>query len=150
MVSEKKKEVKNKNLRYFVILVLVISLLVFIYSLVNYVMANKIIESQTYYASVIVSDKAGFDLNDSALTFGSLIKGSSSTRNLIYENNRNFSVIVEINSLGNISELLVVKSPVLVDSGDTKKILFSVFADEDTQEGNYEGFVLLETKKYRQ
>ena len=106
------------------------------------------IDSKEFYASVEISreNKIGFDVNGTALKFGEISRGGSSTRNIIFFNDYGFPVLVETDVTGNISSFLSHDPTSLVNEGETKKITFSVIAPLDQEVGFYEGIVKLKIK----
>jgi hypothetical protein len=93
------------------------------------------------YASVNVSDKGGFDLNGTALTFGKIKPLDSSTRTVNFTNGYNFPVYVEISADGDITPLLSYETPVFVNAGEFRRIGVGVLTKNDTPQGFYEGHV---------
>ena len=131
---------ERKNKLFIIALILFILSLGFfiftIYSKVSY------LERKMFFARVIVSNSSGFDLNSTALTFGKIMPGSSSTRNLIMENNYGLPIIVELSSKGDISELLKYTERTWVENNKTEKIAVTATAPQDMEYGTYEGFVI--------
>ncbi|NCO11846.1 hypothetical protein CO038_03440 [Candidatus Pacearchaeota archaeon CG_4_9_14_0_2_um_filter_39_13] len=91
--------------------------------------------------SVNVSDKAGFDLNASALSFGSIPRPAQASRNVVFENSYNLPVFLSISSEGEIENLLHHDRFVRVEAGEEKRIGFIVVSEQDTESGYYSGIV---------
>ena len=104
-------------------------------------LANDEIQSEKFYASVNVSDRAGFDINGSALTFGSIQRPGSSSRRIIIENKYPFPVVVYISAEGNIEKILDFEDVIRLDSGEEKVVSFSAISSNDIEEGFYFGNV---------
>ena len=136
----------SKNLKLVVYFVFILSVVLFLISLVG-LFVDGSLEARRYYASVTVGDRGGFDLNDSALTFGAIMPGGSSARSVSFENNYDFDVIVYITSEGNISDLLSYEQNVTVGAGEKKDIGISVGVPLDFEMGFYDGEVLYSVRK---
>lgn len=126
------------------IVLFIISLIILLLSIGGFFLNNKPVESIRLYASVNVTDSAGFDLNSSALSFGNIVLGGSSIRNVIFENKHDFPVNVAISVEGDIKELLSYESPVIVESRETKKIPFSVVSSLSSERRDYSGSVIFQ------
>ncbi len=133
---------KNKLIVWLAIAVFVIAFIGFGLALLNYSSYWFGLERRNFYTNVnITADTGGFDLNTTALTFGKIKIGGSATRNIIFENNYDFPVIVKINSEGSINQLLSYEKEVFVDEEETKKIGFSVTSKASDLLGYYDGFI---------
>jgi len=121
--------------------ILIFSVLVFLLSVIVFSSGVKNLEVQTFFASVNVTDSAGFDLNGSALTFGNVAVPGRTVRNIVFSNEYDFPVIAKISSEGKISEILIFEDRVRVEKGEVKKIPFTAIADLDITEGLYSGEV---------
>jgi len=107
-------------------------ILLFTFLIVNY-------ETKEIFASVSVSERLGFDLNDSTLNFGTITPLSSSSRKLVFENPYDFPVLLDISSKGTISDILSYDNKIRVESNEKKKISFTVNSREEFQD--YSGVV---------
>ncbi len=99
------------------------------------------LQKWSIYASVNVTDRGGFDLNGTALTFGKIELLGSSTRYVNFTNGYNFPVFVKISANGNIAPLLSYENLAYVKEGEIEKIGISAVAKNDTRLGFYEGYV---------
>ncbi len=94
------------------------------------------------YASVLVShEKSGFDLNATALTFGSIIPGAVSSRSVQITNPYPSSARAFIQAEGSIGSVLEYTPIVELGPHETKSIGFVVRAQNETEQGLYEGYV---------
>jgi len=132
-----KKEKHNEKLIFILIAILILTLILNIYFFINF---SRIFEVRELYASIIVSDKIGFDLNSTALTFGSTFRGGSSAREINIENSFGFPIEVEIHGKGDM-EKFVRPSRHYIDKDEKKSIQIAAFVPEDTEFGKYEGNV---------
>ena len=112
-------------------------------SLTGYFLRSELLQSQTFYTNVNVTDTLGFDVNRTALTFGNIIRGGSSTRNIKIDNYYDFPVVVHVSADGNMKELLNFEEELYLEQGETKSVPFSVYVDDNASEGVYSGNITL-------
>lgn len=136
---------KSRRLIYGI---LIVSVLLTVFSSIGTFLSNKPIQKEIVYAKVeIVDDNvAGFDVTKDFLNFGKIGKGSSSSRNLLFENKHDFVVNLEISSEGSISEVLSHPKILEILPGETREIPFSVFSEKKSDLRIYEGNIILEIK----
>ena len=142
---------KNKKLVkiYFNYALLVFLIILTIFLIINLISNFNILEKKEIFTSFTVSEHVGFDLNNSALTFGLVQPGHSSSREIFIENNHDVSVLVIIQSKGDISDFLIVsENSFYLNSGEEKKIDFSVILPKDLEFGKYEGEIEVIFKKF--
>ncbi len=133
---------KNKNLLLVILPVIVIFLLVFLFFYLKDFFS--VLEKKEVYSSVIVSDKYGIDVNGSALVFGMITPGSSSSRELIIKNNYGRDVYAEFYVKGDISKFLKISgNNILLKKNETRKIGFIVYVPEKSKYGIYNGEVVV-------
>ncbi len=138
---------KKDNVKKSVILIIfLVLLIVFLFlSLLN---SFLILDKKQIYARVVVSDRYGFDINGTALIFGEVTPGGTSSADIIVENKFDRPIKINIFSKGNIKEFLQAsENNFILNSGETKKVGFSVIIPEDAEPGTYEGYVEVVTKK---
>ncbi|MBI5804082.1 hypothetical protein HY450_02465 [Candidatus Pacearchaeota archaeon] len=134
-------------MKKFAYSLLLVSFIVLIASLLIFFWRGTILQSDTFYTSADVSDKnIGLDVNSSALTFGKINRGGSSSRNILLENGYPFPIVVELEADGEITKILNYEDTIEVDRGDSVEIALSVYADENTEQKFYEGNVKLNIK----
>ncbi len=103
-------------MRKISILLFAVALIAFSFSVGSYVLMKMPLRTQTFFASVHVSSGiGGFDINGTALTFGSVAFGGNSLRRVFIENNYPFSVLVEPVVTGSISPLVELQTPIVVE-----------------------------------
>lgn len=100
---------------------------------------------QEFYSSFIASDNSiGFDLNNTAITFGIVKIGGSSTRNIVLENTFDRDVRIIINSEGEISNYLSIsENDFKLAPKETKNISFYVNVPLNTTLKKYEGKIII-------
>ena len=134
-------------MKKLVYILLVISILIFFISLAGFFYGNRTLETYNIYTNVNVTNgRIGFDVNGTALTFGVVGEGISSSRNIIFTNNYDFPVIVKINANGGIKSLLRFDDVVRVELGETKKIPF-ILTPSSNDDGFYDGSITFTIKR---
>jgi len=86
----------------------------------------------------------GFDVDDSALIFGSVIRGGGSSRNINIDNNFQFPVVAVISAEGDIAPLLHFDNLVEIGENEFGELSFNVIAPSDINDGFYSGNVTIE------
>ena len=124
-------------------LALFISFIVFLMSLSLFFYYTLPVKVYSFQASVrVTEDLGGFDLNSSALTFGSIAFGGSSTRSILVYNPYSFPVRVEPIIKGNIGQIIAYSS-MIVQPNNSSSFQLSVFAGPNVSLGNYTGNVFI-------
>ncbi|MDP3027591.1 MAG: hypothetical protein Q8N63_07845 [Nanoarchaeota archaeon] len=138
-----KKEKYNEKLIFILIAILILAFILNIYLFIS---LSRIIETRELYASIIVSDKIGFDLNLTALTFGEVIRGGSSEREVNIENNFGFPIEVDIYGKGDIKKFIIPFKD-KIEKDKKKNIVISASAPLNADFGEYFGEVVIKIKK---
>jgi len=113
---------------------------------VNY----NILEKKEYAVKFEIGGSPGFDLNSTALTFGRIPFGSSSTRSILIKNDFDRTVFVSLSSSKEISSLLSIsENDFFLKSGENKTLSFFVYSYPNITAGKYEGDVKLVVSRYR-
>ena len=142
--NQKRKNKQNSiNLAFSVFLILTI--VIFSYFLIdNYFILGE----REIFASFSVSDHSGFDLNKTALTFGLIKPGFTSSRTANITNNFEMPVLVIIKANGDLSEFLIVsENEFILSPNEEKKLSFSVFLPKDILIKDYKGHVTIIFKR---
>jgi hypothetical protein len=144
---EKKAKYFPENKKLFLILILffffILTVLFFYFFYLS-----SIIEKREVYANVIVSDHLGINLNDSALIFGMILPGSSSTKELTIKNNYGRDVRLEFFISGDIEKYLrSTENDFLLKKDEVKNVSFIVTIPDDSPYRVYEGKVMMIVKK---
>jgi len=130
---------KNKIL-FFATLVLAMLTVVIIW--------NIPLNKKVLFAKFTLSDKTGFDLSPGKLTFGSIKINQSASRNIMIKNEFNKKIAVTITSSGDISKNLVVsENNFILEPSESKNITFSINTKGLTEFGDYEGKVIIISKR---
>lgn len=130
-------------MRSLVILSLFISLVVLTMSVSIYFYYLTPLSEYSYPTTAFVTyDTAGFDVNTSAITFGSIVPGGTSTRTLIVNNSYPFPIRIEPKIDGSIEKILSFK-PTIVEPYQTSKFYLTISADSIDLLGNYTGNIMI-------
>lgn len=134
----------NKNLAIGGIVLFLLVLAVFSFAKYN------LLEKKEYVVKFEVGARSGFDLNTSALTFGRLSPGSSSTRSLNISNYYDFPVFVSFSSSKNLRDVIIVSNnDFILGAGERRSVEFLIHTTPDTSFGERLGTVGLEVKRFR-
>lgn len=126
-------------MRNLIILSLFITVVVFVMTLSIYVYYITPLSEFSYQTTALVTmDTAGFDVNTSAITFGSVAIGGSSTRTILVNNSYSFPIRVEPEVEGPI-EKLITYEPSIIGPNQASKLVFTVYAGTSELLGNYSG-----------
>jgi len=107
---------------------------------------SKILEIREIEASIIISNITGFDVNETILNFGKVMRGGSSTKQISIENNFNFPIEVSIYGEGEIKKFIFgFKEKIEVGKKKNIKIVASV--PDDAEFGEYKGKIIVKIKK---
>lgn len=142
---KKQNVLEKQDIRLPVILIILLSIIL-LFNIYFYFQAEKILDIGELEASVNVSDRVGFDLNDSMLVFGRIIPGFSVTKKVSIENNFGVPIIVEVYGKGEIARFLE-PFEIKIDKDDVEEIEIGIIIPVDTDLGVYTGKVLFRIKK---
>lgn len=129
-------------MKYLAYFVFVFSLVLFVFSAVIYYFFAVPLDSYEIQASAFVDlDRVGFDVNDSALTFGIVSPGGTSLRKVFIANNYKFPVRVKAIPDGEIDYLLDYPAVTRVEPGQQAAIPVTFVVPNNFSYGNYSGKV---------
>ena len=137
---------KRKNKFHILVLVIfIMSFLIFLFTLyLNYVL---VLEKKEITTTLNVGNSIAFDLNDTDLTFGTIVSDSSSQRNLIIENNYDFPIKLEFDVKGDIKRFLILDKIVYLDIGEKKSVGINALTLVEEDVGNYSGKIIITVRK---
>ncbi|MBM3234287.1 hypothetical protein FJZ19_04310 [Candidatus Pacearchaeota archaeon] len=148
---EKRKENRlgKKRINKILIILIVLIFILSAFNIISYLRTySLILDKEVVYAKIIISDRYGFDVNSTALTFGKIAPGGSSSIKTTIKNDFNYPVKIEISSQGSISIFLKVSdNNFFLKKGEEKTIVFVAYATAETKPGFYDGNVTIITKK---
>ena len=139
---------KKNKIFYVAVFMLILSLGLFLFTL--YVKSAIVLEKREITTTLQVGNTAGFDANETALTFGTITSGSVSSRNLTIENKYEFPIKVEFSTKGNITEFLIFDEVIYLDAAEKKSVMIrtiSAIDNIDKKFGNYFGKMIVIMKK---
>ena len=141
-----RRKIKNKkysvNLFVFIFLVLIAVCLIFFH-----INSFFILDEVKIYTGAILGDKPGFDLNNTALTFGRVVPGSGASRDISIKNNFDKPINVIITSKGEISDFLIAsENDFILMPNEGRNISFSVFFPKGSEIKKYEGWINIKVK----
>lgn len=104
--------------------------------------------SEVYSLTFEVSNVSGFDLNNSALTFGKIVPGSVVSRYVSIENDDNYEIYVEISSSKNLLPFLrVSENEFFLLPGEKKVLEFSISVPKNSSMVSYRGNVFIKIRE---
>ena len=143
--KREKAEKENKAYFYLAVLLLAISAAVLL-SLI-FLNISLVLETKEIYASISISRTTGVNVDNTALTFGNIMPGTSANRNLIFTNQYGFPLKLEIKAEGNISGFLSFERDVYVEINETKEIGINAVVPAGERYADYSGKIIVKVKK---
>lgn len=133
---------KYQYLYLFAIAIVVLSFSFIIYQ------ETRVLGTKTLEVTYEIGDKTGFDLNDSVLSFGRLVEGSKSTRQLNLTNTFDKRAKVNFYPSDSINEVIFFnRSGYYLESGESMSISFTLAPKRGTPIGNYTGYLTVKMTK---
>ena len=107
-----------------------------------------IVDSKELKMYLTVADYAGFDVNTSALIFGTVPKGGSSSREVILTNDFNIPLKVDLKAYGELAGWVhVFENGFLMQPNVVKTVKVSATIPENAKFGNYAGILKISFQK---
>ncbi len=135
---------KNKKEK-IIILIFVASLVIILFSF--YLNSRLFLKREEVTTTLAVGDRAGIDLNKTALTFGVITSGSVSSRSLLIENDYDFPIKTELRAEGSIKKFLVFEKDVYLEPGENKTVSIGTIDPLGDEFGNYSGKIIVITRR---
>ncbi len=139
-MTEKKSE-KMKLLFKIVVVVLLVGIIFleafFIYRTIN--PFSEALKIENVDVSFAIGEQSGFNLNKTALTFGTITPGGSAIRNVIVGNNFQFPINVKVFVPKHMTQFLTVEDNLFVRPDESIKIPVTLQASQYAKFGNYFG-----------
>jgi len=136
--TNNQKVKKTDNQRNYIILFLIIVLIIITYS-TYFSFKNKVIEKSELEIKFNITNKIGFDLNNTLLNFGNVVLDSSSTRNVQIKNNHAFDIKVNVLISDDIERFIAVEKTVYIKKNESKDVEFSLYVNKIQDFGSYSG-----------
>ena len=135
------KKLRNKDFVIYILILILIFLTVYSY------FGREPIQENKYYSHLEIGEISGFDVNNSALMFGSILPKGSASRKITVDNTYDFDILVKFLAEGDISDFFF-KEDVLIKRGEVRDIYLSVVALEDSNKGFYDGNISVVIYRY--
>lgn len=144
-------KLEKKTVRYIktvLVILCLIAIAVSLTFLVYYFVSVK--QIITYNAKVIVSDHIGFDVSKEALSFGMIMPGGSSTRQIEVTNKDDIALKIQAKVSGDLRGWITfdMENGMLIGPGEHKSIVASTMAPFGAGYGNYTGQVKLIFRRF--
>ena len=121
-----------------------ISLIVLSFSLFSFFLLKNPVSESSFPTSVTITETlTGFDVNATAVTFGSVTRGGSATRFLSVANDYEFPVRVESIVHGSIAPFVQSTPSLVVAPGTSLSVPISLSTNGTASLGNYTGLVTI-------
>lgn len=142
MQTKKKKKSEKMNKKKYIIILTIILLIAFLFFSLNNIEEKKIgVRFQ-------ISERPGFDLNSSLLSFGKIPRGSTATRDILLENKFNYNILISIKVSPEVSKLLYAsESKFILKPNEKKNVTFYVVAKNDSQYKEYLGWIKIKSTR---
>lgn len=125
-----------------VLILIIIALLAFLISILTYSFW-KVVFVQNYEVTLSVGDRIGFDLGEQKISFGTMLPGTDSSRQIEMINSLNRPIKVIIKQSGNTAQFVSTENNILIGAKETVKIDFLAKVPLNTSYGNYTGKILI-------
>jgi hypothetical protein len=139
------RNLKTKQMTYILIVTFVIIL--FSILIITRSILNKPFETRYINVEFIVNDTVGFDINSTALKFGRLTPGSSSTRTIIIDNSYNFTLYGKIFASNNIANLLMAPDNFVISPNNKTFVVVTLYVPDNYKFGVYYGKLRVELNR---
>lgn len=127
-------------MKYFVFFLFFLSILCFFFTFMFFLNYNNPLLASTFQTSLeVTQDKIGFDVNSSAVTFGKIALGGTSTRSISGYNPYPYDVRIDYSAEGSIASFIKDDSFKIVQPYEHFSYSLSVFAETNASIGNYTG-----------
>jgi hypothetical protein len=108
-----------------------------------------VVDSKELKMYLTVSDYVGFNVDPSALFFGTTLKGGKASRDVIVTNDFNLALKVDIHAFGELTKWVYVSdNGFLLQPDENKTVKVSVAVPKDVNFGNYTGILKISFRKF--
>lgn len=136
---------KENKIYYFIFGLFILSIVILV---ATFFLNNRVLYEERTFAQLFVGEPAGFDLNETIISFGRLPPTTSSERKINLSNAYEFPVVVEFFVEGNISDFIVIHKPVFLDGGENKQVFVrTINIPANATVDEYEGYLIIRFKK---
>jgi len=139
---------ENRFIQTSLKVLVVIAVLCFILMIISFKYKPKLLDEETFFASVEVGGIVGFDVNATALMFGMVTSGGSSMRKMIFDNDYDSDVLIEFIGEGDFANFFQNKI-IKIGKGEIgREINLNAYAPSGTKYGIYDGSVNVKIFEY--
>ena len=144
-----KKELKKPRLMVILsVIVIFISLFALIFSYINQKNRPVFVKEYDVYFRV-EEGRAGFDINNTILTFGIIPRGGGGTRKIDIENKFDFPINAKFFISENLAGYSNFPGDIILEIGEKKVIEVNMNVPKDAEEKNYTGKFRMEFYKIK-
>ena len=129
--------------RLLIIITAIVLLAILVFGAIY--LANR--EVREIDVSFSVGESAGFDLNNTSLSFGKVIPGTSVSRNILLENKKDKKVHILISAERNIERFFSFERELTLEKGEKRRVGFTLNVPFNFSVGNYSGKVFVVVRK---
>lgn len=136
---------RESKIYVFIVFLFALSLVLFFMSF--YANTLSVLQKKEIPVSLRIGDTPGIDVNNTALTFGTVSPGSSIQRNLIIQNDYPFSLQVELEVQGDLERYLSFEKVIFLDINEKKEVPIRATVSNGEEFVNYTGKIIIVFKK---
>lgn len=129
-----------------VLIILIIAFLTLLISILTY-SYWKIVFVQNYEVKLSVGDRIGFDLGEEKISFGTMLPGTDSSRQISITNSLNSPIKLIIKHSGDTIQFVSYENNVIIGPKETAKIDFLAKVPSNASFGNYTGKILIKAMR---
>ena len=135
-----------KRINLILLLIITLLLSITIASLIYSFIIIK--ETKVIHYDFTIGDYIGFNVDNDALHFGTMLKNSQSKKSISITNNYKNSLLVDFRITGDRRELINFKeNNLILKSGEEKKFFITVKVPENLEFGTYNGKIFVIFKR---
>ena len=125
-----------------VLIILIITFLTLLASVLTY-SYWKIVFVQNYEVKLNVGDRIGFDLGEEKISFGTMLPGTDSSRQISITNSLNSPIRLIIKQSGDTIQFVSYENNIIIEAKEIAKIDFLAKVPANASYGNYTGKILI-------
>ncbi len=126
------KNLFNKIFLFFLIFVIIIGVVTYVY------IFNNLIGYKEYAVDYVIGDYIGFNLDEDAIHFGTLVQGVKATRKIEISTNQDANIKIYFKDLDHVG---VEENAFFLRAGEVKEVELIVFPDAEV--GYYVGKMMV-------
>lgn len=131
---------KRKNKLITLALIIIVSIL--------FIVVSMPLEKQIIPTKFVAGENMGFDLGPGNLNFGQIVPGYSASREVTISNNFKSPISTKIKSSGPVSDCIIIsENNFILQPNESKDVIFSCYAEEGIELKEYNGKIIIITRK---